>query len=140
MFRIDGLGGVKETDKTKAKAKTGSSTGPSFASFLEEAQSADAPADPAPIAGAGGLASGYIPLENEEDAPKDSRGQARALLQTLRDLANDALGGSPTSALPKLEALAKAEGVDESTLTATQKTALDEARTRAAVEAEKLKK
>lgn len=139
MFKIDTTGAIKATDKAKQKARTTAAGGPSFADMLEDAQQVESPAQTTPIVSTGALAAGFIPLENEDDLPKDTHGQARSLLQTLKDLASDALSGTPTAALPQLQALAEAQGIDESTLSPTQKTALNEARTRAAVEAAKLK-
>jgi enamine deaminase RidA (YjgF/YER057c/UK114 family) len=135
VFDIKGLGGIKGADKTKAKAKVSATGGPSFSEFLDEAQSAETPAEQAPLSGGLGVAGGFVPLEDE--LPKDARGQAREMLKTLQSLAEDALSGSPTSAVGKLEALAAS--VDETNLTEEQKRALDEVRTRAAVEVAKLK-
>lgn len=137
IFKIDGSGGTKATDKAKAKSKASTTGGPSFASLLEEAQQA-AETDSAPVAGGGiGVAGGFVPLE--EDLPRDAQGQARELLKTLKELAGDALSGSPTATTGKLEALANAAAENESGLTDAQKRALDDVRTRAAVEAAKLK-
>ena len=138
MVDIKGLGGVKLADKTKAKARTGAAGGPSFASLLEEAQAAeDASAleSAAPLS----LPAGYVPLEEEDPdaAPRNPKQQAQELLKTLQTLAEDALSGSPTATLNRLEQLTAQ--IDESGLTQLQKDALDEARTRAAVEAAKLK-
>lgn len=105
--------------------------------MLEDAQQVDAPAQTTPIVSTGAIAGGFIPLDNEEDLPKDTHGQARALMQTLKDLAAGVVW--QPDALSQLEALAEAKGIDESQLSAPQKTALDEARTRAAVEVAKLK-
>ncbi|RYG58871.1 MAG: hypothetical protein EON60_12095, partial [Alphaproteobacteria bacterium] len=73
----------------------------------------------------------------EEDLPRDAQGQARELLKTLKGLAEDALSGSPTAAVSRLEQLAGS--FDENALSAEQKKVLDEVRTRAAVEVAKLK-
>lgn len=138
IFDIKGLGGAKGVDKAKAKAKTSGVGGPSFADMLDEAQEAEATGMESPVAGViGGLAvpGGFTAIE--EELPKDAQGQAREMLKTLRSLAEDALSGSPTSTVSRLEALA-AE-FDESTLTPEQKKALDEVRTRAAVEVAKLR-
>lgn len=135
-FDIKGLGGVKGADKTKAKAKVAGTGGPSFADILEEAQASEQNEPNAGLnSGMGGSSTPYVPFE--EDVPKDAQGQAREMLKTLRSLAEDALSGSPTATVGRLEALAA--NVDESTLTAEQKQALDEVRTRAAVEVAKLK-
>lgn len=135
IFDIKGLGGVKGADKTKAKAKTSGVGGPSFADFLDGAQETDAAATDAPVVGGLGLPAGFIPVE--EDLPRDGKGQAQELLKTLHALAEDALSGSPTAAVDRLEAMAAS--VDESALNAEQKRVLDEVRTRAAVEVAKLK-
>ena len=139
IFDIKSLGGLKGADKTKAKGKTTSVGGPSFADMLDEAQEADgATGMESPVAGViGGLGvqGGFAAIEDE--LPKDAKGQAREMLKTLKSLAEDALSGSPTATVGRLEALA-AE-FDESTLTAEQKKALDEVRTRAAVEVAKLR-
>ncbi len=139
IFDIKGLGGVKGADKTKAKSKTGAAGGPSFADMLDEAQAAGgATGMESPVAGVmGGLgvAAGFVPIEDE--LPKDAQGQAREMLKTLKSLAEDALSGSPTATVSRLEALAR--DVDESALTAEQRKVLDEVKTRAAVEIAKLK-
>ena len=135
VFDIKGLAGIKSADKTKAKAKTSAAGGPSFADFLGEAQEADAPQSQAPVMGGMSLPAGFVPVE--EDLPKDGKGQAQALVKSLKELAEDALSGSPTAAVGRLEALA--DNVDESALTSEQKRVLDEVRTRAAVEVAKLK-
>ncbi|RYG60965.1 MAG: hypothetical protein EON60_05310, partial [Alphaproteobacteria bacterium] len=95
MIDIKGLGGVKGTDKTKAKAKTSGVGGPSFADMLDDAQAADGAANTESMAGNLPLAGGFVPLE--EDLPRDAQGQARELLKTLKGLAEDALSGSPTA-------------------------------------------
>lgn len=136
-FDIKGLGGIKGADKTKAKSKTGSVGGPSFADMLEDAQQTGGTAAEQSVAGLAPYAGGYVPGFEEEELPKDARGQANELLKTLKGLAEDALSGAPTQALGRLEAMTSA--VDESSLTPEQKKALDEVRTRAAVEAAKLK-
>ena len=135
VFDIKGLGGVKAADKTKAKPKTGQVGGPSFSDYLDEAQATDGAADTPALATGMGVAGGFVPLEDE--LPKDAQGQAREMLETLKSLAEDALSGSPTTTATRLEALAAQ--VDETSLTEAQKQALDEVRTRAAVEVAKLK-
>lgn len=139
IFDIKSLGGLKATEKSKAKSKTSNVGGPSFADMLDEAQGVDeASGMESPVSGViGGLGvpAGFTAIE--EDLPKDAKGQAQEMLKTLRSLAEDALSGSPTATVSRLEALA-AE-FDESTLTAEQKKVLDEVRTRAAVEVAKLK-
>lgn len=134
MVDIKGLGGIKAADKTKAKARAGAAGGTSFADLLEEAQAVSGAEAATPTASSD-LAAGFLPLE--DDLPQNPRQQAQELLKTLQALAEDALSGSPTHTVNRLEQLANS--VDESTLTAQQKDALDEARTRAAVEAAKLK-
>ncbi len=133
MVDIKGLGGIKPADKSKAKARVGAAGGPSFASLLEDAQAAPTPDSSAPTTL--GLPAGYVPLE--DDLPQNPRQQAQQLLQTLQTLAEDAFSGSPTAAVARLENLTAQ--LDESTLTTAQKDALNEARTRAAVEVAKLK-
>ncbi len=134
MVDIKGLGGIKAADRAKAKARTGATGGASFADMLEEAQSVEASAASVPTSSSD-LAAGFLPIE--EDLPQNPRQQAQELLKTLKALAEDAFSGSPTNTVNRLEQLASS--VDESSLTAQQKDALDEARTRAAVEAAKLK-
>lgn len=134
IIGINGPKGPRETDKAKAKSKTGATGGPSFADFLSEASAAGETAAAAPAAGVG-VPVGYLPIE--DDVPQNGRQQAQQLLKTLRELAEDALSGSPSAAVSKLEALASS--VDESKLNAEQKAVLDEVRTRAAVEVAKLK-
>ena len=135
VFDIKGLGGVKGADKTKAKSKTSSVGGTSFADMLDEAQAADATETGAAVSGGMAVAGGFAPVE--DDLPRDARGQARELLKTLKGLADDALAGSPTAAVGRLEELAGS--FDEASLSADQKKVLDEVRTRAAVEVAKLK-
>lgn len=134
MVDIKGLGGIKAADKTKAKARAGAAGGVSFADLLDEAQAVSGAEATSPTASSD-LAAGYLPIE--DDLPQNPRQQAQELLKTLQALAEDALSGSPTHTVNRLEQLANS--VDESTLTVQQKDALDEARTRAAVEAAKLK-
>lgn len=137
IFNIKGLGSAKGVDKTKAKTSTGATGGPSFAQMLEGAQHSEEVATDAPVeAYTSGFAGNYVPVD-DEDFPKDAKGQAREMLKTLQNLAHDALSGSPTATVNRLEALA-AE-FDESNLSDEQKKALDEIRTRAAVEVAKLK-
>lgn len=135
VFDIKGLGGVKGADKAKAKSRTGSVGGPSFADLLDEAQAAGSASEAAPVSSGMTVAGGFVPVE--EDLPKDAQGQARELLKTLKGLAEDALSGSPTAAVGRLEQLAGS--FDENALSAEQKKVLDEVRTRAAVEVAKLK-
>ncbi|PZP40614.1 MAG: hypothetical protein DI585_00665 [Pseudomonas fluorescens] len=135
VFDIKSLGGLRGADKTKSKAKTGATGGPSFADMLDEAQDSGAAENASPLAPNFAVPGGFVPIEDE--LPRDAKGQARELLNTLKTLAEDALSGSPTATLDRLEALTRQ--VDESTLTADQKQALDEARTRAAVELAKIK-
>lgn len=132
IFGVNGPKGPAAADKAKAK-KTGGAGGPSFASMLEEASHSDTAGETFSVGSVG--VGAYVPLEDE--MPRDAQGQARALLKTLKDLAEDAYAGEPTAAVGKLEALAR--DVDESGLNAQQKAALDEVRTRAAVEVAKLK-
>lgn len=134
MVDIKGLGGVRAADKAKAKARTGATGSTSFADMLEEAQMVSG-AEAATPTSSSDLAAGYVPIE--EDLPQNPRQQAQELMKTLKALAEDAFAASPTNTVNRLEQLAN--GVDESSLTQQQKDALDEARTRAAVEAAKLK-
>lgn len=134
IFGINGPKGPNATDKAKAKSKTGATGGPSFADLLDEA-SATGEAPATATATGVGLPVGYLPLE--DDQPRDGKKQAQDLLKTLRELAEDALAGSPSAAVEKLEKLAG--NVDESKLSPQQKAVLDEVRTRAAVEVAKLK-
>ena len=130
--RINGPGGIKGTDKAKAKRKA---DGPSFDSFLHEAEAATEAAPNEAVASEMGLAGGYIPLE---EYPQNPREQARELLKTLRELAGEALGGeNPAQTVEKLSQMA--EDMDTSQLTEEQKRALEEVKTRAAVEVAKLK-
>lgn len=133
IFSVNGPKGPAATDKAKAKTRATSTGGANFADYLEAASHTDESAAAAPAAGVG--LGGFIPVE--EDLPRDAQGQARELLKTLKALAEDAFAGSSTAAVGRLEQLAG--NVDESGLNAAQKQALDEVRTRAAVEVEKLK-
>ena len=134
MVEIKGLGGIKAADKTKAKARTGAAAGTSFADMLEEAQAVSGAEAATPTASSD-VAAGFLPLE--EDLPQSPRQQAQELMKTLKALAEDAFAGSPTHTVNRLEQLTNS--LDDSQLTPQQKDALDEARTRAAVEAAKLK-
>ncbi|TKW61916.1 MAG: hypothetical protein DI628_04655 [Blastochloris viridis] len=134
MVDIKGLGGIKAADRAKAKARTGAAGSVSFADMLEEAQAVESAAA-STATSSSDLASGYVPIE--EDLPQNPRQQAQELMKTLKALAEDAFAGSPTNTVNRLEQLVN--NVDESSLTQQQKDALDEARTRAAVEAAKLK-
>lgn len=134
IIPVNGPKGPAAADKAKAKTRTGATGGPRFADFLDAASQADAAEVAAPAASTA-VVGGFLPLE--EDIPQDGRGQARELLKTLRSLAEDALSGSPTAAVTRLEQLAGS--VDESSLNAAQKQVLDEVRTRAAVEVAKMR-
>jgi Class II flagellar assembly regulator len=134
MVDIKGLGGIKAADRAKAKTRTGAAGGVSFADMLEDAQEVAA-AEASTPASSLDLPAGFVPIE--DDIPQNPRQQAQELLKTLKTLAEDAFSGSPTNTVDRLEQLANS--VDESSLTTQQKDALDEARTRAAVEAAKLK-
>jgi hypothetical protein len=139
VIPIQGPKGPAATEKSKAKGRVGGVGGPSFASLLsaaEEAQSTEAATPQTPIAGLN--LPTYVPVGDEEIA-RDTKGQTAQLLQNLRALADAALGGNNKAALGTLQALSQATSTDESSLNATQKQVLAEARTRAAVEAEKLK-
>lgn len=133
IIGVNGPKGPGAVDKAKAKARTGAAGGANFADYLEAAQGAD---EAAPVVGTGGVGvGGFIPVE--EDLPRDAQGQARELLKSLKALAEDALEGSPTAAVGRLEQLAGS--VDERGLSSAQKQVLDEVRTRAAVEVAKLR-
>jgi enamine deaminase RidA (YjgF/YER057c/UK114 family) len=133
IIGINAPKGPAAVDKAKAKPRAGGVSGANFADYLEAAQAGD---EAAPVAVAGGVGvGGFIPVE--EDLPRDAQGQARELLKTLRALAEDALAGSPTAAVGRLEKLAGE--MDSSGMNEAQRAALDEVRTRAAVEVEKLR-
>jgi hypothetical protein len=139
VIPIQGPKGPAATEKSKAKGRVGGVGGPSFASLLsaaEEAQNTEAATPQTPISGLN--LPTYLPT-NEEEIARDTKGQTAQLLQNLRALADAALGGNNKAALGTLQALSQATSTDESSLNATQKQVLAEARTRAAVEAEKLK-
>ena len=139
VFPVNGPKGPAATDKSKAKGRATGVGGPSFASYLSAAEEAQGPEQTLPQAPIAGLnLPTYLP-EAEDEIARDTKGQTAQLLQTLRALADAALGGNAQAALGTLQALAEANATDESTLNATQKQVLAEARTRAAVEAEKLK-
>ncbi|NBV54137.1 MAG: hypothetical protein EBR79_00255 [Proteobacteria bacterium] len=132
VLNIQGLKGPQAADKAKGKAKVGEG-GAKFAELLEAAQTGETPA-PAPTFGLGV----QVPVFGlADEVPRDAKGQARELLKTLREVADAALGGENMQRVQRLEALANE--VDESTLSSTQKEALAEVRTRAAVEVAKLK-
>ena len=137
VYQVNGPKGPAAADKAKAKARTGAAGGPSFADALADAQQAAGAATPLPTAPlAGGLAvPGFLPLE--EELPQNIQGQTAQLLKQLRELADAALGGSGKPNLQQLQQLANATAADEASLTPAQRTAVAEARTRAAVEAAK---
>ena len=140
VIPVHGPQGPKTTDKAKAKARTGAAEGPSFAETLAAAEAADHPAASTPLPLASGLAlPSYVPA-NEDDVPQDTRGQTAALLKTLRELAEAALGGSATVNRSRLQQLAEGHATDEASLTPDQRQVVNEARTRAAVEAAKIEK
>lgn len=137
VYHINGPKGPTATDKAKAKGRTGTVGGSSFADALAEAQQAgagEAPSTAAPLS-AGLTLPGFLPLE--DDVPQDTKGQTAQLLKQLRDLADAALGGATKPNLAQLQQLANATATDEATLTPQQRKAVDEVRTRAAVEAAK---
>lgn len=137
VYHINGPKGPAAAEKAKAKARTGAAGGPSFADALAEAQQAaagEAPTTATPLS-AGLTLPGFLPLE--EDLPQDTRGQTAQLLKQLRELADAALGGATKPNLAQLQQLASATATDEAALTPQQRKAVDEVRTRAAVEAAK---
>jgi hypothetical protein len=139
VFPISGPQGAKATDKTKAKGRVGESTGTSFASLLSAAEQAHEAPAPLPNTALAGLnLPSYLP-EAEEEIATDTRGQTAQLLQTLRQLADAALGGAGANPTERLHQLATATATDSAHLTPAQAQVVAEARTRAAVEAEKLK-
>ncbi len=139
VIPINGPQGPKATDKAKAKVRTGTAGSPSFAALLEAAQTYEAP-PPSAANVAGTTLPGYVPLM-EDQLPQDTRGQTAALLKNLRELAQAALGGpgATAAATQHLQQLAQVLPADETTLTPAQRQAVAETKTRAAVEAAKIK-
>ncbi len=137
-FPISGTQGPKAAEKSKAKGAAGAVGGPSFASMLAGALS-ESPAETPAASSMGAAVATGLPVLHEEDIPTDTRGQASALMATLKELAGEALAGQPARGAAHLARLAEALGADEAQLTPQQKQVLNEARTRAAVEAEKQK-
>ncbi len=139
VYHVNGPKGPGPLDKTKAKPRAGAADGPSFASLLAEAT--EAQPSPTNSVSAETLPSGlsltpFLP-NHDDPLPNDTRGQTNQLLQQLRNLADAALGGTAQPNLSQLHQLAEATAQDETTLTAPQRNALNEARTRAAVEVAK---
>jgi hypothetical protein len=134
-IKIGGPAGVGGPDRKKPAAKTGSASGPTFASLLEET------AETAETAAAAPLPQGYIPVEAEEGQPRPRKGrqQAQDLISGLTELAEDVLSGQAGNAAARLEAYLKNEVADRADLSPEAQQALDELSTRAAVAAEKAK-
>jgi hypothetical protein len=135
VYQVNGPKGPATTEKTKAKARVGVAGGPSFAEALAEAQ-VETPSSAA-MATAGGLALPTFIAGTDEEIAQDTKGQTAQLLKQLRELADAALGGTGRPSLHQLQQLAEGTANDEANLSPQQRNALDEARTRAAVEAAK---
>lgn len=138
IFDIKGLGGVKASDKSKAKSKISNVDGALFADLLENAQATQQTPNEHGVVSDLGLPSGFIPVEDH--LPRDAKGQAREMLKTLQSIAQDALSGAPVEATQRLQQLSEqSDAVPMQDLNDDQKRVLDELRTRAAVETAKLK-
>lgn len=132
-FKIGGPSGPKATDKKKPAARAGQAGGTSFASMLEQASSADAPASATPGMG---ILPTVVPGFDEPVQP-DARERGKQLLEQLEALTQDVLAGQPSAALNKLKATLAAQPTN-APLTPEQQQALDDLATRAAVEVAKL--
>lgn len=137
VYQINGPKGPTATEKAKSKARVGTTGGPSFAEALAEAQAEQEAPAPATLGSAGGLALPTFIPQPEEDIAHDTKGQTAQLLKQLRELADAALGGTGRPSLQQLQQLAESAATDEATLSPQQRQAVNEARTRAAVEAAK---
>ena len=137
VYQVNGPKGPATTEKTKAKARVGVAGGPSFAESLAEAQAQVETPSSAAMATAGGLALPTFIAGTDEEIAQDTKGQTAQLLKQLRELADAALGGTGRPSLHQLQQLAEGTANDEASLSPQQRNALDEARTRAAVEAAK---
>jgi hypothetical protein len=137
VYQVNGPKGPATTEKTKAKGRVGVAGGPSFAEALADAQAQAEPPSNATMATAGGLALPTFIAGTEEEIAQDTKGQTAQLLKQLRELADAALGGTGRPSLHQLQQLAESAATDEATLSPQQHKALNEARTRAAVEAAK---
>lgn len=136
-FPITGPGGVKQTDKNKSTSKKAGTGGAAFASLLQQASEAgDVTAATSPLA----VTAPYTPMGDDDAPPQNPQEQARQLLKTLQQLAEDAFANQPTQALHNLQKNINAIVPHRDTLTPAQQQALSELETRAAVEAEKLSK
>lgn len=132
-FKIGGPSGPKATDKKKPATRAGQTGGTSFASMLEQAANADAPA--AAPSGMGILPT-VVPGFDEPVQP-DARERGKQLLEQLEELTQDVLAGQPSAALTKLKATLATQPAN-APLTPEQQQALDDLATRAAVEVAKL--
>jgi hypothetical protein len=139
-FPVTGTQGPKLAEKTKAKGATNAAGGPSFASLLagalEESPNA---AESSPAASLGGTLATPLSVWEDDTPPPNTREQARSLMQTLKELAGETMAEQPPSHLERLQRLSEATGADENALTPQQQQVMNEARTRAAVEAAKRK-
>lgn len=135
-FTIGGPGATKAADKTKKTTQKQGSGGTAFASLLEQATQAG---DVSPTTTLAGVSTPFTPVDDGEERPKNTREQAKQLMKTLQQLAEDAFAQQPTQALADLQKTLSTTLPDRASLTAEQTQVLDELETRAAVEAEKLK-
>ncbi len=143
IFSIFGPGGTKAADKAKGKTATTATNGSLFAELLEGAKQ---PAPPAEAPASAGVAAPVVlPLTDAlAELPRDTQGQTRELLKTLRELAttDGAAEAQQTQKMAdRLSVLNDllAESVPASGLTDRQQQAVAETQTRAAVEAAKRK-
>jgi hypothetical protein len=134
-FVIVGPGATKAADKTKKTAAKTAAGGAVFASLLDGANAAAEA--PLPTT-AGQLAAPYVPLDNDDPPPRNTKEQAHQLLKTLQQLAEDAMAGEPAHALQNLQRTLNANLPDRANLNAAQTQVLNELETRAAVEEAKL--
>ncbi|MFZ2587706.1 MAG: flagellar assembly protein FliX [Alphaproteobacteria bacterium] len=135
-IKVGGPAAAQGPDKKKAVTRPHGGT--AFASLLDAASETD---DAAP-ASSSGFANAYVPLdglESDTPHPRNARDQAKDLLDTLQNLAEDILAGQPSSAAAKLEAALGVDVTDMANLSAQAKQVMDEISTRAAVAAAKMK-
>ena len=144
IFSIFGPGGAKAADKAKSKTATTATNGSLFAELLEGAKQPTPPAEAPPTAGV--AAPVVLPLgEDLGELPRDTPGQTRELLKTLRELAATEGAADATQTQKMAERLSVlgqmlSESVPVSDLTDRQQQAVAETQTRAAVEAAKRKR
>lgn len=129
-IKVTGPGGVKSTDKTKAKKKV---DGPSFSSFLDQTT---ASSEVNNVTAPASAFDSPVTLV-DENIPKEPGKHSAYLLDQLAELEKDILSASPTEAAANLQ-----KALDQlpqtHNLTPEQQAVMDEVQMRAAVELAKL--